>query len=663
MRANPYFDQLLGRLSGVKRVGEGWKALCPAHEDRNPSLSIAVAEDGKILIHCFAGCDTPDVLSKLGLDTDALSEKHSLSGKSAPSAKTTPREEDGGGRTLYDYTDASGKLLYQVVRVPVAGPKRKRFYQRRPDGQGGWINNVNGVRRVLYRLPAVSKAVDSGEVIVIVEGEKDADRLASLDLCATTSPGGGNWPGNNYEESLRGASVVIIPDNDGPGLKHAQEVVRSLKGVAVDVSICELPRCPPKEDVSYWLDHGGTQKELVELLRSATPFEGARMTLAMKQDGILMSEVQRESIQWLWSDRIPQGKLTVLDGDPGLGKSTVTLDLAARVSSGRPMPFESDEREPAGVILLTLEDGLGDTVRPRLEAMGANLDRIWAITTLSSTDGPRAPQIPDDLPLIESWIIEMKATLVVFDPLMPYLPSKINSFRDQDIRRALFPLAELAERTGTAIVVVRHLNKGSSPNPLYRGGGSIGIIGAARSGLLVAKDPEDPETKILCQTKSNLSKEAISLAFRVEGNEAGATRIAWIGQSDATAQDLLNSESESRSIGPGARAREFLRIVLVDGPGPAAEIIKKASDSGIAENTLYRAAEKLDVRKWKEGFNPSRWFWELPEVSKASKLPKSTEDAHQADMGTFDDLGYLRAQDDQIPSRSSHTGQIGGDGT
>lgn len=189
-------------------------------------------------------------------------------------------------------------------------------------------------------------------------------------------------------------------------------------------------------------------------------------------------------MSWLWQPRIPLAKLTVLDGDPGLGKSALTLDLAARISRASAMPDGSRGLpEPAGVLLLTAEDGLGDTVRPRLEAMGADLTRVRALKGVpgATADALTPIELPRDLSLVESEASACRAALIVFDPLSAHLGSEINPYRDQDVRRALLPLAQLAEQIGAAILVVRHLTKGFSSNPLYRGGGSIAFIGAARA--------------------------------------------------------------------------------------------------------------------------------------------------------------------------------------
>ena len=203
-------------------------ALCPAHEDNDPSLSISEGEDKRILVHCHAGCSVEAICNALGIEVKEL-----FPGKNQKSSNS-----NGRGRivAVYDYHDEEGKLLFQVCRT-----KGKGFFQRRPDGNGGWINRLGGIKPVLYRLPQVMQAVKRGEIIFIPEGEKDCDNLARLELAATTSPmGAGKWR-DYYSEHLKGAKAVILPDNDEPGRKHAQQVAQSLYGKAVSVRVLELP--------------------------------------------------------------------------------------------------------------------------------------------------------------------------------------------------------------------------------------------------------------------------------------------------------------------------------------------------------------------------------------------------------------------------------------
>jgi putative DNA primase/helicase len=250
-------DELLGLLGGVKRIRtEQWMALCPGHHDTKSSLSIKEA-DGKILLKCFAGCELADILKPLKLTKADLF----LKGGKAKLPKPERREIE----TIYHYTDAKGKP-FEVVRT-----RPKGFYQRRPDGRGGYINNLKGIVPTLYHQGKLKRAIDTGMPVFFVEGEKDTDRLWSLGLVATTNPmGAGKWR-DNYVEALRGADLAIIPDNDTPGHEHANHVARSLHGVANRIRILELP--PESKDISDWLDKGGDVDQLKQLLSQCSDYE------------------------------------------------------------------------------------------------------------------------------------------------------------------------------------------------------------------------------------------------------------------------------------------------------------------------------------------------------------------------------------------------------
>lgn len=334
--------------------------------------------------------------------------------------------------------------------------------------------------------------------------------------------------------------------------------------------------------------------------------------------GIRLSTVKPERVAWLWHGRIPLGKLTILDGDPGLGKSVLTMDIAARVSAGEPMPFDAqgepgEGRKPAGVVLLTAEDGLADTVYPRLEAAGADLERIIALETVPG-DPPRPPRLPDDIHWLAKVVKQAQAELVVIDPLMAFLGEKVNAHHDQDVRRALHPLAKMAEKTGAAVVVVRHLNKATGGNPLYRGGGSIGIIGAARSGMLLARDPDDPDRRILASTKCNLARLPSSLIYSIESVENGAIRVCWIGESTHSAESLLAAPVDAEDRGAVQDAVDVLRSLLAAGQQPCDSVKAQARGAGISNRTLHRAKAILGVCSRRIGFgNAGVWFWGLPE--------------------------------------------------
>ncbi|MFN2488613.1 MAG: AAA family ATPase [Actinomycetota bacterium] len=344
-----------------------------------------------------------------------------------------------------------------------------------------------------------------------------------------------------------------------------------------------------------------------------------------RSTAVCVSDVAAEVVMWIWTRRIPRAKLTVLDGDPGLGKSTLTLDLAARVSTGSAMPDGDALEAAAGVLLLSAEDGVADTIRPRLEAAGADLARVHVFESVTGSDGTeRAPEIPGDVDEIERLVEGHSVALVVVDPLMAFLGARVDSFRDQDVRRALHALKTVAERTDVAVVVVRHLTKSGGSHALYRGGGSIGIIGAARAGLLVAPDPSDEDRRILAVTKSNLAAMPPALAYRLVPDERhGVARVQWDGTTEHIARDLLDiprsgDEINGDEMSASEQAIEFLNQLLADGPVATKELQSQAKDALISLSTLRRAKTERGVVARKEGGHfgkgRQRWVWALPEV-------------------------------------------------
>ncbi len=270
------------------------------------------------------------------------------------------------------------------------------------------------------------------------------------------------------------------------------------------------------------------------------------------EPGTPLSDIQEYQLRWLWEQRVLRGKITLLDGDPDLGKSLITLDLAARVTTGKPMP-DGTPGIQGNVILIAPEDDASDTIKPRILAAGGDPSRVRLLTIFEKpgAETGQVNYIPLTLPsqfatLVQS-VKNTHAVLVIIDPLIAVLDRKFSASRDQDMRHVLSGLAILAQYTDCAILLVRHLNKGSLHNPLYRGSGSIGIIASARSGLLVVRDPGDENKRILTTTKNNLSIKAPNLTYNITSNYDGIPTINWLGTSHTPLTHLLKSTSSLSS--------------------------------------------------------------------------------------------------------------------
>lgn len=325
------------------------------------------------------------------------------------------------------------------------------------------------------------------------------------------------------------------------------------------------------------------------------------------------TRITPERLTWLSPGRLAAGKVTLLEGNPGLGKSTLLCEFAARLTRGQALPGGL-AGPPRRVAILSAEDDLFDTIRPRLDAAGADLDRIFAFPSLpEQLNAGRLVAFPTHLPDIEQVITRLHIALLIIDPLVAYLDPRLNANNDQHVRRAFVALKELAEDTGVAIVAVRHLNKSPGGDPLYRGAGSIGIIGAARCGLLLAVDPDDPTRRILAVSKANLSPTTPSLAFRLQpvpGTDVAC--VVWEGESPHTAADLLRPRTNREQATILNAVRAWLRQALAAGPRPAAELLAEAEAEGLSAATVRRARqlERIDVRKARG--RHSGWIWSLP---------------------------------------------------
>jgi archaellum biogenesis ATPase FlaH len=372
-----------------------------------------------------------------------------------------------------------------------------------------------------------------------------------------------------------------------------------------------------------------------------------------RSDGVTLTtlaDVKPERVSWLWPGRIPVGKLVTLDGDPGLGKSTLALSFAVPITTSAPWPDGSVCEHRGAVLIMSAEDGLADTVRPRLDAAGADVTKVHAIegVTILDEHGERIlrPLTLADVAALDEAINRTGARLLVIDVVMAYLPAGTDSHKDQDIRRVLSRLATLADRTGCTILLLRHLNKASGPDPLYRGGGSIGIVGAARAGLLVAPDPDDTERRVLASVKSNLGPAPDSLAYRLVGEgEFGVARVQWEGQTGHTARSLL-AQPSADDDGAGTEAEQWLSDYLTElGAARSKDVKADAAKAGIRERTLQRAVKSLGVTVESRDFPRVTW-WQLPSRASAANTPASQN------------LGATGATGDDLHEHNGATGPI-----
>ena len=413
-----------------------------------------------------------------------------------------------------------------------------------------------------------------------------------------------NWQQHNYL-SLGGVSgkalrqflserpnverVFLCLDAD----KAGEDACKRLAGLLPDtVSVTRIQPC-----MKDWND--------VLVHRAEIPNRNYFKSIVLKEPSkpetvkiIRMSDVELTPVEWLWKPYLPFGKLSVLQGNPGEGKTYFAMHLAAACTNGKLLP-NMERMEPFNVIYQTAEDGLGDTVKPRLIEAGADLDRVLVID-----DSDVQLTLSDER--IEKAIIENNARLVIIDPIQAYLGADVDMNRANEVRPIFMRLGQVAQRTGCAILLIGHLNKAAGMQSLQRGLGSIDIAAAVRSVMFIGKLKHDPTMRILTHEKSSLAPPGVSLAFSL-GDEGG---FRWVGEYDITADEMLSGIEPQRET-KTQQAKDLICTLLAGGKQVLSEDIDKAAlERGIPGRTVRDAKRELgDALKSKIVEGRKKVFW------------------------------------------------------
>lgn len=651
----------------VKSLGREWDVTygsdfehtvpCPAHDDRKPSLSIGwSAKRHKVLLDCKAGCDASTVLEALGFTWGDLREKH-VKRKFV---------------CAYDYDDAAGNLIFQVVRWdPKDFTQRRRnpaYHPGRGDGKKPWINSVKDEPRAVglpYRLPELLKALSDGDDIVITEGEKDADAIMlavgpDAGVAATCNAGGAdNWRPEHGEwfrgPSLSTITVVADHDESGKGYRHAVAVADDLErvrgqrpaivGAAVgkdaadhveNHALSEFEPIP-LEDLAEAMSASGTATT------GADP-EAARSRHVLTAASAYSSRRQR----FLWDGRVPLGTLSLFAGVGGVGKSTFALWLAAQAQAGN---LAGDLLgEPIRVLYVSVEDDWSTQVKPRLQAVGANLDTLYNLQIASTADetGERHPNLPQDVPAIAQAVEDSGARLVILDPITSTMSG--DDHKRSDVRAVLDPIAQMAAELDCVVLGIMHFNKGGG-HASDKLSGSHAWRDTARSVLHFARD-DDRNVVVLSQDKGNYAEAAAhSLEYRLvdtiveldDGEVGHHPQVEMLGESATSVQDLINRDPAPTD------ASLWLAEFMHDYPEgvPSKLGLQAARENGHNADKIQRARSRLGIEA-RKGAMDDGWYW-VPKKAASREGPHPSPSS----SNTGDSAAFFGEGDAESVARSS----------
>lgn len=540
----------------AKKKGKAWEAVCPCHDDKKPSLRLTETPEGNVLVYCHAGCKTDDVLSALGLKYADLF--------STPLEKQEP--------VYYTYTDQEGRPTIRKVRK--AG---KKFFIEGLHGSA-WLTGMNGHKPELYNVCQVLTAVKQGKAIWLVEGEKDADCLISKKAVATTNfDGAGKWQ-QRYTETLRGANVVIVADNDEPGIAHAKNVASQLKGS------CKVKLVRAKEGKDAY-DHFAFGHGIGDFV----PLEDERPKLYDPKDIVSLADVQPEFPRFLHEPYIRFGTTNLYDARGGSGKTTTALAYCATASRG--YTPEGEEIEPFTCLYFGKEDSAGE-LRAKFEEIGGDGSRFKVYAKAFTLDN-RGRE------MVCQMIADTGAKMVVCDPIKSYLPSMRNQYDETELGPHLAAIRdEVARPMDVAWVNVRHFAK-------VRGGVGYDELSEAGQGNECWRDTHRsqlvgiplPKPRYGCAI-FHMKGSIMTMTGQPFGWEFSRGEFKWIPPSELDLSWLKGYTPSGRPPEKRGAAEKFLKANMVGGiPMDRDSLIERGKSEGCSQRTLYRAADALGMRK------------------------------------------------------------------
>jgi 5S rRNA maturation endonuclease (ribonuclease M5) len=552
-------------IPSLKWNGSGMgQGLCPFHEDHRPSLSVN-RNTGQY--KCF-GCNSNGSLFdfymvKHGVDFHtAKQELANLAGVNIETHKRIVK--------TYDYKNKSGDLLFQVVRYEPKG-----FSQRRPYGNGKWIYNLQGVQLAPYNLPEISKA----KSIIICEGERDVDNLKNIGLIATCNPmGAGKWK-PEYNDHFKGKGVVIIPDNDEPGLKHGQTIARNLNGIAESVKVVQLPGLNDKEDITDWLNKGGSKESLIEIIKDVSEWVPDERKFITSIEDILTEDT--EPITWIVEEFLPEGGITLLTAPPSHYKTFMALALAGSVSQGVHFLGRTTQQKTIYYIEKENPRSVLKSYLTKLGVSKTNPLKVWPSWTEKEP-----PTFPDEVYLE----LAKEKPLMIFDSMIRFYPKGTEENSSTDMAQIMSFFRSLT-KAGATILVLHHKGKGDSSD--YRG--SSDILGGVDIAYTI-KRPENSNNLTLKCIKSRFSMEK-DIPIEVISDD---TNIRFEDATQKVTQAREREETEKL---------ESLRDVICnfeekENKSPnQSELINLSKEKGISKNETLELLKRGEGQFWKSESN------------------------------------------------------------
>ena len=623
------YERILDKLrdQGKKVRANGTKATaqCPAHDDKDPSLSITRAPD-RVLLHCHAGCALEDVIAALELTKGDLWDN--------------PKD------TQWDYRYPDGRLNRTVHRSYKPDGTRKI---RQANIAGGPI---------LLHVDEVNKAVQRHEKVYLVEGEPDVEVVRQLGVTATTAPQGGDHFDLVDITPLINADIIAIRDLDKTESGWARQVWDKLNGYARSIT---FKKAAAGKDVSDRIAAGHPIKSLLD---DPQHFEPAERRLKVTR----ASEIMMKATRWLWEEYgnkwIPLGALALLGGREGVGKSTTSYDCVAKITRGL-LPGHL-YGTPKSVIVCATEDAWSETIVPKLLAAGANLERVLRVDSVSPEGFEGALSLPADVQRLKQLIGQEDVAFVLLDPLLSTLDIKIDSHKDAEVRLALEPLSRLAHDTEVSMLGLIHENKSGAADLLTRIMGSRAFTAVVRAVLYCARHEDELDDAfgmgnlfdryVFGQLKSNLGPRAkFGIKYHIESVHVGHddelnlpiwnSKVVWDGLTDESIQDIVTAQERRRAKSPNVetaqgKAEKWLEAYLSKhGPIPSKKVKAMAGHDGHSEASIKRAADAMDVHIAKIPGTHNETTWELP--------PPPTPTTSQVELTELTDLSELTEPTDK----------------